>query len=294
MSAEQSRFIVTADWVEKNLGSPGFRLVDASFYLPAQKRNAAEEYAVAHIPGAVLFDQDAIADHSTDLPHMVPSPQVFAEAVGRMGISDTDTIVIYDGIGVFASPRAWWLFRTMGAKNVLVLDGGMDGWTREGRPVTSDLPEPAPATFKTAFDAARVTSLDQMKQIVSDGRIQIADARSAGRFTGADPEPRAGLRSGHMPGARNMPVTQLTEGGRLKTLPELKAAIEGAGIDLEKPIVTSCGSGITAAIITLSLASLGHTDNTLYDGSWTEWGGRSDTPVVSGPIVTGPILAGKD
>lgn len=282
MSTEKSRFVVSAGWVEKNLGSPGFKLVDASFYLPAQKRNAAEEYAEAHIPGAVLFDQDAIADHSIDLPHMVPAPEVFAEAVGRMGISDTDTIVVYDGIGVFASPRAWWLFRTMGAKNVFVLDGGMDGWKREGRPVTSDLPEPAPATFRTHFDAGRVTSLDQMKQIVSDGRIQIADARSAGRFTGVDPEPRAGLRSGHMPGAKNMPVAQLTEGGYLKSLPEIRAAIEGAGIDLEKPVVTSCGSGITAAIITLSLASLGHVDNTLYDGSWTEWGGRSDTPVVSG------------
>lgn len=282
MSAEKSRFVVSADWVEKNLGAPGFRIVDASFYLPAQKRNAAEEYAAGHIPGAVLFDHDAIADHSTDLPHMVPAPDVFAEAVGRMGISETDTIVIYDGIGMFASPRAWWLFRAMGAENVFVLDGGFDGWTREGRPVTSDLPEPAPATFRTSFDPSRVTSLDQMKAIVGEGRIQIADARSAGRFAGTDPEPRAGLRSGHMPGAKSMPVTQLTEGGRLKSLPELKAAIEGAGIDLARPVVTSCGSGITAAIITLSLASLGHDDNSLYDGSWTEWGGRSDTPIVSG------------
>jgi len=282
MSAEKSRFVVSADWVEKNLGAPGFRIVDASFYLPAQKRNAAEEYAAAHIPGAVLFDHDAIADHSTDLPHMVPAPDVFAEAVGRMGISETDTIVIYDGIGVFASPRAWWLFRTMGAENVFVLDGGFDGWKREGRPVTADLPEPAPATFRTRFDAARVTSLEQMKAIVGEGRIQVADARSAGRFAGTDPEPRAGLRSGHMPGAKSMPVTQLSEGGHLKSLPELRAALEGAGIDLARPVVTSCGSGITAAIITLSLASLGHEDNSLYDGSWTEWGGRTDTPVVSG------------
>lgn len=282
MSEQKSRFVVSADWVEKNLGAPQFRIVDASFYLPAQKRNAAEEYAEAHIPGAVLFDQDAIADHSVDLPHMVPAPEVFADAVGKMGISDTDTIVIYDGIGMFASPRAWWLFRTMGAKDVYVLDGGMDGWKSEGRPVTSDLPEPAPAVFRTSFDPSRVTSLDDMKAIVAEGRIQIADARSPGRFAGTDPEPRAGLRSGHMPGAKNMPVTQLTKGGRLKSLPELRAALEGAGIDLAGPVVTSCGSGITAAIITLSLASLGHADNTLYDGSWTEWGGRSDTPVVSG------------
>lgn len=282
MSQQKSHFVVSSDWVEKNLGAPGFRLVDASFYLPAQKRNAAEEYAEGHIPGAVLFDQDAIADHSTDLPHMVPDSQVFADAVGKMGISESDTIVVYDGIGMFASPRVWWLFRIMGAKNVFVLDGGMDGWKREGRPVTTDLPEPAPATFRTDFDASRVATLDMMREIVESGSAQIADARSAGRFAGTDPEPRASLRSGHMPGAKSMPVTQLTENGRLKPLPELKAAIEGAGIDLGRPVVTSCGSGITAAIITLSLASLGHTDNTLYDGSWTEWGGRNDTPVVTG------------
>lgn len=282
MSSEKSRFVVSTDWVEKNLGAPEFRVVDASFYLPAQKRNAAEEYAAAHIPGAVLFDQDAIADHSTDLPHMVPDPDVFAEAVGRMGISDTDTIVVYDGIGMFASPRAWWLFRAMGAKTVYVMDGGFDAWKREGRPVTADLPEPAPAVFHADFDPSRVTSLDAMKEIVSKGHVQIADARSPGRFAGTDPEPRAGLHSGHMPGARNMPVTQLFDNGYLRPLPDLRAALEGAGIDLAKPVVTSCGSGITAAIITLSLASLGHTDNTLYDGSWTEWGGRSDTPVVTG------------
>lgn len=282
MSEQKSRFVVSADWVEKNLGAPEFRIVDASFYLPAQKRNAAEEYAEAHIPGAVLFDQDAIADHSTDLPHMVPDPAVFAEAVGKLGISETDTIVIYDGIGMFASPRVWWLFRVMGAKNVYVLDGGMDGWKREGRPVTSELPEPAPAVFHTDFDASRVIALEQMKTLVSEGRVQIADARSPGRFAGTDPEPREGLRSGHMPGAKNMPVTQLFDNGYLRPLPELRAALEGAGIDLAGPVVTSCGSGITAAIITLSLASLGHTDNTLYDGSWTEWGGRSDTPVVTG------------
>ena len=183
---------------------------------------------------------------------------------------------------MFASPRAWWLFRAMGAQNVYVMDGGLDGWKRDGRPVTSDLPEPAPATFHARFDPSRVTTLDGMRKIVAEGRIQIADARSPGRFAGADPEPRAGLRGGHMPGARNMPAGQLTENGRLKPVADLKAALEGAGIDLSRPVVTSCGSGITAAIITLSLASLGHADNTLYDGSWTEWGGRSDTPVVTG------------
>ncbi|UVC11201.1 3-mercaptopyruvate sulfurtransferase [Rhizobium sp. TH2] len=282
MSEERSRFIVSADWVEKNLGAPEFRIVDCSFYLPAQKRNAAEEYAEAHIPGAVLFDQDKIADQSSSLAHTIPSPEYFAEEVGRIGISETDTIVVYDGIGMFASPRVWWLFRVMGARNVYVLDGGMDGWKRDGRPVTSELPEPAPATFKPNYDASKVTTLDAMRRIVDAGKIQIADARSAGRFTGVDPEPRAGLRSGHMPGAKSLPSGIFAENGKFKSLPELRKTIEASGIDLSKPIVTSCGSGITAAIITLALTSLGHADNTLYDGSWTEWGGLDDTPVVTG------------
>ncbi|MDB5550489.1 MAG: sseA [Rhizobium sp.] len=282
MSEERSRFVVSANWVEKNLGAPEFRIVDCSFYLPAQKRNAAEEYAEAHIPGAVLFDQDKIADHSSSLAHTIPSPEYFAAEVGKLGISETDTIVVYDGIGMFASPRVWWLFRVMGAKNVYVLDGGMDGWKREGRPVTSDLPEPAPAIFKPSYDASKVTSLEAMRKIVDAGKIQIADARSAGRFAGTDPEPRAGLRSGHMPGAKSLPSGVFAENGRFKSLPELRKTIEASGVDLSRPVVTSCGSGITAAIITLALTSLGHADNTLYDGSWTEWGGLDDTPIVTG------------
>lgn len=282
MSDQQSRFVVSADWVEKNLGSPNFRVVDASWYLPAQNRNAAEEYAAGHIPGAVFFDQDVIADHSTGLPHTIPSAGVFAEAASKFGISETDTIVVYDGPGVFSAPRVWWLFRLFGAGDVYVLDGGLDGWKRDGRPVTSELPEPMPAVFNARMDASKVTTLDAMKSLVAEGRVQIADARGPGRFQGTEPEPRAGVRSGHMPGAKNLPAATLSENGRFKSLPELRKTIEAAGIDLGKPVVTSCGSGVTAAIITLSLASLGHTDNTLYDGSWTEWGGRSDTPVVSG------------
>lgn len=282
MSEDRSRFVVSADWVEKQLGAPNFRVVDASWYLPAQNRNAAEEYAMGHIPGAVFFDQDVIADHSTGLPHTIPSTEVFTEAAGRFGISETDTIVVYDGPGFFAAPRAWWLFRLFGADNVYVLDGGLDGWKRVGRPVTSALSEPAPAVFNARLDTSRVTTLEAMKTLVAEGKTQIADARGPGRFQGTEPEPRAGVRSGHMPGARNVPAASLSENGRFKSLPELRKTIEKAGIDLAKPVVTSCGSGITAAIISLSLASLGHTDNTLYDGSWTEWGSRSDTPVVSG------------
>jgi thiosulfate/3-mercaptopyruvate sulfurtransferase len=282
MPEDTSRFVVSADWVEKNLGAPGFRVVDASWYLPAQNRNAAEEYAAGHIPGAIFFDQDVIADHSSGLPHTIPSAEVFGEAAGRFGISEKDTIVVYDGPGFFAAPRGWWLFRLFGAVNVYVLDGGLDGWKRDGRPLTSELSEPAPAVFNARLDSSRVTTLDAMKSLVAEGKVQIADARGPGRFLGTEPEPRAGVRSGHMPGAKSLPATTLSENGRFKSLPHLRKTIEDAGIDLSRPVVTSCGSGITAAIITLSLASLGHTDNTLYDGSWTEWGGRSDTPVVSG------------
>jgi len=282
MTADKSRFVVEPDWVEKQLGAPEFRIVDAAWYLPAQNRNGAEEYAAGHIPGAVFFDQDVIADHSTGLPHSVPSPEFFAAEVGKLGISETDTIVVYDGPGIFTAPRVWWLFRLMGAEKVYVMNGGLDGWKRDGRPLETDLPEPKPAIFKPNFDASKITTFEAMKDIVASGSKQIADARGAGRFTAEEPEPRAGMRGGHMPGAKNLPMGVFSENGRFKSLPEIKDTIEKAGIDLSKPVVTSCGSGVTAAVITLALTSLGHDDNTLYDGSWSEWGSKPDTPIVTG------------
>ena len=282
MSNEKSKFVVSADWVEKQLGAPEFRIVDASWYLPAQNRSGIAEYAAGHIPGAVLFDQDVIADHTSGLPHTIPSPEFFATEVGKLGIADTDTIVVHDGPGMFTAPRVWWLFRTMGAKNVFVMDGGLDGWKKEGRPLTADLPEPAPAVFHTNFNPYAVTSFEEMRGIVTTGAKQIADARGANRFTGEEAEPRAGMRSGHMPGAKNVPFGTLSVDGKLKDLAGLRKQLEEAGIDLSKPVVTSCGSGVTAAVITLALHSLGHENNTLYDGSWSEWGGRQDTPVVTG------------
>lgn len=281
--SETSRFVVSSEWLQNALGSPDLRVVDASFYLPAQNRDADAEYAAGHIPGAVRFDHDKVADHSTDLPHMVPSPEVFAEAVGRMGIRETDRIVIYDGPGIFSAPRGWWLFRIMGARNVYVLDGGLDGWKAEGRPLETAVPSPAPVAFMPEFRVDKVIDFQTMLEIVGDSSRQIADARSAGRFSGTEPEPRAGMRSGHMPGARSLPSGTFSVNGKLRPLPELRQAIEDAGIDFGQPVVTSCGSGITAAIITLALESLGHEDNALYDGSWTEWGSRQDTPVVTGP-----------
>ncbi|WP_018239739.1 3-mercaptopyruvate sulfurtransferase [Ensifer sp. BR816] len=279
---KKSAFVVSADWLEQHLSDPKVKIVDAAWYLPAQKRDPKAEYKTAHIPGAIFFDQDAIADQTSGLPHTLPSPAAFAEAVGAMGIGEDDTIVVYDGPGIFTAPRVWWMFRVMGATNVFVLDGGMDGWKAEGRPTTAEVPSPAPRTFHARFDAKAVTSFERMKETVENRLAQIADARSAGRFSGEEAEPRAGMRSGHMPGARSLPSGVFSEGGKLKSLEALRQAFANAGVDLSKPVVTTCGSGVTAAIITLALQSLGHTDNTLYDGSWSEWGGRPDTPVAIG------------
>ncbi|MDM9629498.1 3-mercaptopyruvate sulfurtransferase [Rhizobium sp. S152] len=283
MSDTTSRFVVSADWVEKQLGNTGFKVVDAAWYLPAHKRDAKAEYASGHVPGAVFFDQDAIADHSTGLPHSLPSPEFFAAEVGKLGISETDTIVVYDGPGFFSAPRVWWMLRTMGAKDVFVLDGGLDGWKAEGRGLEAGDTTPTAVVFTPKFRADKVIPFETMRAIVDDGSAQIADARGAGRFTGEEAEPRAGMRSGHMPGARSLPATSLSASGRFKDIATLKAMIADAGIDLSQPVVTSCGSGVTAAVITLALESVGHDDNALYDGSWSEWGSRQDTPVVTGP-----------
>jgi thiosulfate/3-mercaptopyruvate sulfurtransferase len=282
MSEQKSAFVVSADWLEQRLNDPTVKIFDASWYLPAQNRDPKAEYAEAHIPGAVFYDQDVIADLTSGLPHTIPLPAAFADAVGKLGISETDTIVVYDGPGIFTAPRVWWLLRVMGARSVFVLDGGMDGWRAEGRPVTADVPAPVPVMFHPQFNAGAVATFAEMIDIVATGNRQIADARGAARFTGDEAEPRPGMRAGHMPGAKSLPSGVFSTDGKLKSLGALRQTIESAGIDLEKPIVTTCGSGITAAIIMLALQSLGHTDNKLYDGSWSEWGSRADTPVVMG------------
>jgi thiosulfate/3-mercaptopyruvate sulfurtransferase len=278
----RSPFIVDADWLVPQLGRPGLSVVDASWYLPAQGRDAKAEYEASHIPGAVFFDHDAIVDPDAALPHTLPKPRTFARHLGALGISADDTIVVYDGPGMFSAPRAWWMLRTMGAPEVFVLDGGFDRWKAAGRPTTAEPSKVAPCVFHTDFDADRVVGLDEMRQIVDSHGSQIADARPAGRFSGRDPEPRAGIRSGHMPGAVNVPALSLSKDGALLPVEDLRQSLEAAGLDLSRPVVTSCGSGITAAVVTLALQSIGHGDNRLYDGSWSEWGGRSDTPVVTG------------
>ncbi|MBS9720299.1 3-mercaptopyruvate sulfurtransferase [Tianweitania sp. BSSL-BM11] len=280
--SEQARFFVTPDWLQDNLKTPGVTIVDGSWYLPAQDRDPKAEYEAGHIPGAVFFDHEQVVSPDSDLPHTLPSPEEFARIVGTAGITADDTIIVYDGPGLFTAPRVWWMFRTYGAKDVRILEGGIDGWKTAGRPLTADLTKIAPAVFKVDAHPERIASFEDMMRIVETGERQIADARPAGRFTGNDPEPREGMRSGHMPGARSLPALSLSRDGKLLPADELKAKVESAGIDLQKPVVTSCGSGITAAVLSLALESLGHKDLKLYDGSWSEWGGRSDTPLAKG------------
>ncbi|MEN5298123.1 3-mercaptopyruvate sulfurtransferase [Brucella sp. TWI559] len=280
--SDKSAFVISRDDLKARLGEPGLAIVDASWYLPAAGRNGRDEYDAAHIPGAVFFDQDVIADKDSGLPHTLPSPELFARHVGAMGITADETIVVYDSPRMFSAPRVWWMFRVMGVKNVLVLDGGFDGWKTANFPVTDEVTKIAATLFTPSFDAAKVVDFAEMSKIVDERSSQIADARAAGRFTGRDAEPREGMRSGHMPGARNVPVGSLSENGQLKSLDSLREIFRSAGVDLNKPVITSCGSGVTAAVITLALTSLGHEDNRLYDGSWSEWGSRQDTPVVTG------------
>ena len=260
------------------MNDPGLRIIDGSWHLDG--RDAAVEHLAARIPGAVRFDLEAVSDHSTDLPHMLPTPEAFAEAVGALGVSEGDRVVIYDTVGLFSAPRVWWTFRLMGAKNVRVLDGGLPQWLAEERAVESG---PAAAQTPARFTPTpRLSDIADLTAIISalTGDAQIVDARPAARFSGEAAEPRAGLRSGHMPGALNLPFKSLlTEDGRLRRGDDLSARFAEVGLDLDGPIITSCGSGVTAAILTLALAELGR-DSALYDGSWAEWGGRTDTPVV--------------
>ena len=280
--SKKSRFVVSADWLVDHLGQDKLRVLDASWYLPAQDRNARKEYEAGHIPGAIFFDQDEVVEPGLDLPHALPGPGVFSEHASRLGLSNDDMIVVADGLGMFTAPRVWWMLRVMGASNVLILDGGIDNWKQSGRPVSTDISNHPVGTFAAVFDEGAVARLDDMRSVLETGSMQIADARSAGRFTGVEAEPRAGMRSGHMPGARNVPVSSLSEDGHLKSLEELQEIISAAGIDLARPVVTTCGSGVTAAVITLALQSLGNRQTKLYDGSWSEWGSHDDTPVATG------------
>lgn len=273
--------LVTTDWLAEHLDAPDVKVVDASWYLPAMNRDARQEYDDQHIPGAVFFDIDEIADTSSSLPHMLPPPEKFSVRVRNLGLGDGNRIVVYDGAGIFSAPRAWWMFRAFGHREVAVLDGGLPKWLKEGRLVENTPPVPRARHFTARFNNMLVRDIDQIRGIVSSGREQIVDARSPGRFAGSEPEPRRGLRSGHIPGSLNLPFGDLIDPGTGTMLPEdrLRQAFDTAGVDLRQPVTASCGSGISACTIALALDLLGHRDVAVYDGSWTEWGGRDDTAI---------------
>jgi thiosulfate/3-mercaptopyruvate sulfurtransferase len=277
--------LVTTDWLAAHLDDAKIRVVDASFKLPGVTPLPKDDYLAAHIPGAVFFDVDAVSDHSNPLPHMFPTAEQFGRDVGALGISNGDTVVVYDAGGWVAGPRAWWMFLSYGHDDVRVLDGGLKKWRAEGRPFESGAATPKQATFKASFDERRIRSIKQMVANIASKAEQVIDARAAERFEGRAAEPRPGLRAGHIPSSRNVPYNLLFDAatGAMKPLSELRKAFTTAGVMLDAPIVTSCGSGVSAAVLTLALYRLGVENPALYDGSWSEWGAAGGPPIATGP-----------
>src|SRR3954464_1782976 len=284
MSYARPDALVSTEWLAAHLAAPDIRIVDGSFFLPAPKRDPKAEFANQHIPGAVFFDIDEIADTDNPLPHMLPSPEKFSSRVRKLGLGDGNKIIVYDTSPMTGACRVWWMFRAMGHKDVAVLDGGLPKWMAEGHPGTDDPTPPRERHFTARLDNTLVRSLDDVKGLLDSKREQVVDARAANRFRGEVPEPRAGLRSGHMPGALNLPYNDLLDARTGTMLPaaELQARIKAAGIDPAKKVTASCGSGVTACVIGLALYLTGAPEAAIYDGSWTEWGGRTDTPIVTG------------
>lgn len=276
--------IVSTEWLAAAISRPDLVVVDASWYLPTMNRDPREEYRAGHLPGAVFWDLDRLSDQGTSLPHMLPAPETAAAQIGALGIGDDDLVVVYDGSGTnLSAPRVWWELQVFGHDAVAVLDGGALKWRAEGRPLETGWPTPTPRRFTPRYRPALVRSLDEVAALVGGDDVTLVDARAAGRFEGREPEPRAGLRSGHIPGARNVPYARMVAAdGTLLPPAELAARFAEAGVDLGKPVVASCGSGVSACALALGLRVAGHTQVAIYDGSWTEWGGRADTPVQIG------------
>jgi thiosulfate/3-mercaptopyruvate sulfurtransferase len=283
MSYSRPDSLVSTEWLAAHLRAPDVRIVDASWYLPAMNRDPKAEYAQAHIPGAVYFDIDDISDENSPYPHMLPSSVKFTSRVQKLGLGDGNRIVVYDGYPMLSAPRAWWMFRIFGHRDVAVLDGGMPKWQAEGRPVEDLPPMPRQRHFSARLDNTMVRDTEAVKAALARGE-QVVDVRPAERFRGDVPEPRPGVRAGHMPGAINLPYSTLVDPQRGTMLPadQLRERIKQAGIDIDKPVIASCGSGVSACVLGLALELLGAKNATIYDGSWAEWGSRVDTPVVTG------------
>ena len=281
---DDPKTLVSTDWLAKHLRDPDLRVLDASWYLPAQNRDAKAEYAAAHIPGARFFDIDEISDQRSSLPHMAPPPEKFISRMRAMGVGDGHQVVIYDGMGIFSAARVWWTFRLMGKIDVAVLDGGFPKWQAEGREVEDMPPMIRDRHMTVSRQNQLVKDVTQVAHAAKLGEAEIIDARSAPRFRGEAAEPRPGLRSGHIPGSKNIPFSEvLTSDGRMKSPSDLRAIFDAAGVDLTKPAITSCGSGVTAAVLSLALERIGHRNHALYDGSWAEWGMYDDLRVATGP-----------